>query len=124
MGFVPDQIRTTTRRPRDVFREGKTNAAIAEMVIDSVEYSFEAGTVRHHEIEVEAKGPGLVEDIQEVSSCLLDWMPGSLRVWHFGKRATGRVVASLLEERGPTGLVSASGDLLPGAYDQILTRLE
>jgi len=124
MGFVADQIRSTVRRPRDVSPDRAASLIVAELVIDSVVYFLQAGDVRHHEIEVEAKGTGTVEDIQEVSNTLLGYLPGSLREWHFGKRATGRAVANILAERGSPEILSPSGDLLPGSYDQILVKLQ
>ncbi len=124
MDFVVDQMRTTTRRPRDVSSDGDPDKTLAELVIDSVDFHLEAGTVRHHEIEVEAMGGGTIDDIQAVSSALMKRWPDALRAWHFGKRATGRAVGSILEGRGPSGMVSSSGELLPSAYDLILARLQ
>ena len=121
MGFVVDQTRSTIRRPREV-TDSVSTAAVAELAIDSVVYHLQFGAVRHHEIEVEAKGGGTIEIIQEVSNALLACWPDSLRAWHFGKRSTSRAVDSLVAERGPSGIISASGDLLPGAYDLIRSR--
>jgi hypothetical protein len=123
MGFISDQIRSTVRRPRDVFRDSVEGPTVAELVIDSVVYSLKESEVRHHEIEVEAKGTGTIADIQEVSNSLLGFLPGALREWHFGKRATGKAVVAILAERGRSGILSPSGDLLPGSYDQILAKL-
>jgi hypothetical protein len=93
------------------------------MVIDSVEFALESGSVRHHEIEVEAKAAGTAKDIQEVSNTLLSHLPGALRAWHHGKRTTGRAAGVILSEHGTSGMMSASGDLLPGAYDRILAKI-
>jgi hypothetical protein len=124
MGLATDHTRSTVRRPREVSTCDEPPTVVAELVIDSVVFFLEFGPVRHHEIEVEAKGVGTIENIQEVSNTLLAGWPDSLREWHFGKRSTGRAVDSLLAEHGPYGIVSASGDLLPGAYDLIHSRLQ
>jgi hypothetical protein len=124
MGLVADHTRSTVRRPREVSTCDEPPTVFAELVIDSVVFFLECGPVRHHEIEVEAKGAGTVENIQEVSNTLLAGWPDSLREWHFGKRSTGRAVDSLLAEHGPDGIVSDSGALLPGAYDLIRSRLQ
>jgi hypothetical protein len=124
MGFIGEQTRSTVRRPRDVARGSAAGSIVAELVIDSVVYFLQAGEVKHHEIEVEAKGVGTVDDIQKVSNTLLEILPGSLREWHFGKRATGRAVATILAEQGRSKTLSPSGDLLPGSYDQVLAKLQ
>lgn len=124
MGLVPDQIRDTTRRPRDVSRTTEPSSTIAELVIDSVVYHLYSQTVSHHELEVELKGAGSIDDIQEVSSAMLERWPSVLREWHFGKRSTGRAAAMLLSEVGRSGVVSDSGDLLPSAYDKLIGLLE
>ena len=124
MGFLVDQRRSTTRRPRDVMLSGDPTNTIAELVVDSVEYHFETEIVRHHEIEIEQKGDGTVKDIQVVTRGLLSCYPYVLREWHFGKRSTGRVAAALLAELGAGRVKSASGNLLPEAYDLIRERLD
>jgi hypothetical protein len=124
MGFVADQTRTTRRRPRDVSRRGNPTIVLAEVAVDSVVYHLRSGAARHHEIEVELKDDGTVEDIQEVTQALLASWPNSMRTWQFGKRSTGRAVESLLKEHGPSGILSAAGDLLPKAYDSVYSRLQ
>jgi inorganic triphosphatase YgiF len=123
LGFYTDQRRSTIRRPRDVILgEGPADVR-AEMAIDSVVFHLENGDVGHREIEIEVKGTGNVEGIQEVSRELVARIPSVLLPWPHGKRSTGKAAESLIAERGSAGIVSPSGDLLPAAYDLIADRL-
>jgi hypothetical protein len=123
MGFVAEQTRNTRRRPSDVTSGGKPTPVVAELVVDSVSYHFQFGRVRHHEVEIESKGDGGVVAMQHISEELLARWPEALRQWDHGKRSTGKVVEALVAERGTMGLISATGDLVPEAYDLISSRL-
>ena len=123
MGFVADQTRDTIRRPRNVIVEGQPMAVLAEMVVDSVSFHLHGGVFRHHEVEIESKKDGGVEVMQRISKELLSEWPAALRVWDHGKRSTGKAVEALFEERGATGLVDRTGNLVPQAYDLIAAHL-
>lgn len=123
MGFVTEQTRNTKRRPRDVILGGNSTSVLAELVVDSVSYRFHFGEVRHHEVEVEAKGEGGVVAMQVISEGLLSRWPRILRVWDHGKRSTGQAVEELIAERGTKGLITDTGDLLPEAYDFLASHL-
>jgi hypothetical protein len=123
MGFIAEHKRNTRRRPRDVTSDGVSTSVVAELVVDSVSFQFQCGDVRHHEIEIETKGEGGIVAMQQVSQELLARWPEALRIWDHGKRSTGKVVEALIAERGTMGLISATGDLVPEAYDLISSRL-
>jgi inorganic triphosphatase YgiF len=123
LGFVVEQQRDTRRRPRDVTSCADSTSVLAELAVDSVVFHFGSQEVRHHEVEIEVKEGGNVDVIQDISNALLARWPNALRTWRFGKRSTGRAVESLLTARGRAGLVTASGNLSPGAYDLIAAYL-
>jgi hypothetical protein len=123
IGFIAEHKRNTRRRPRDVTSDRISTSVIAELVVDSVSFQFQCGDVRHHEIEIETKGDGGVVAMQHISEELLAGWPDALRVWDHGKRSTGKAVEALIAERGTMGLISATGDLVPEAYDLISSRL-
>ena len=102
---------------------GKSTSVLAELVMDSVIYHLSFGEVRHHEVEIEAKGKGGVVVMQDISEGLLSRWPQLLRVWDHGKRSTGRAVEALIAERGTKGVVADTGDLVPEAYDLIASYL-
>ncbi len=117
MGFFADHTRDNRRRPRDVVELSNPSSVVAELVIDSVVYHLDAGPVRHHEIEIEVKGEGTVEIVQDLAAHLEKRWPCQLRTWNYGKRSTGSAAERLLGERGREGLLSDFGDLKPVAYD-------
>lgn len=123
MGFEAKQTRNTRRRPSDVTLDGKSTSVVAELVVDSVRYHLQCGNVRHHEIEIETKGEGGVVAMQHISKELLSRWPAALRRWDHGKRSTGKAAEALIVERGTTGLISETGDLVPEAYDLIALQL-
>jgi len=119
-GLAPIQERETLRQVRDVFEaESKSIVPLAEMAIDAVAYRWAAGTVGHHEIEIEAC-PG-------TGATLLLALAGRLRTrftpflqpWAFSKLATGHAVAHLMATEGGAGLLDDAQHLLPPAYDRL-----
>jgi inorganic triphosphatase YgiF len=117
LGLRVIQDRATERRVQDVVTEGEE--PVAELVVDSVRYELDGREVRHHEVEVEAKGTGGEEEVREVAEALRERFPDVLRPWTRGKLSTGRVVERLLRKRKLEGLLGGEGDLMPAAYDRI-----
>lgn len=124
LGFEVEHSRTTARRLLKVQAHRDPSPLLAELAIDTVVYHFAAGDITHHEVEIEIKGAGDVGVMQRVASALMNLWPESLRVWNYGKRSTGLVIESLLEEISFSSFVTANGTLLPGAYDIIAAHIE
>lgn len=116
MGLRVVQDRVTIRRVRDVLPTGG-DAPLAELVVDSVGYGDGTREAWHHEVEVEARGPGGAVVLEELADALVALFPDELRPWPHSKQATGSAVAALLSDGD--ALVGREGDLAPGAYDRI-----
>lgn len=120
MGLRVVQDRVTRRRVRDVVPLGESGArALAELVVDSVEYGVEGRRAWHHEVEVEGAPGGVPELLEELAGALLARFPDALRPWPHSKQATGKAVEALLEGGGHEGLLGPESDLAPAAYERI-----
>jgi inorganic triphosphatase YgiF len=117
LGLRPTQTRETTRTPRDVL-EGDDQAAVpvAELTVDDVGYQLPAGTARLLEVEVEAKGSGGAETVNDLLAALAAALPDDLVPWSYGKLATGRAVERLLADGRLEGLLDAAGRIRPAAH--------
>ena len=118
LGLRPTQTRETTRTPRDVL-EGDDAAAgpVAELTVDDVGYRLPAGTARLLEVEVEAKGPGGMETVNDLLEALAAAFPDDLVPWPYGKLATGRAVERLLADGRLDGLLDPAGRIRPAAHE-------
>src|SRR5829696_9031215 len=118
LGLRPTQLRETTRTPRDVL-EGDDPAAgpVAELTVDDVGYRLPAGTARLLEVEVEAKGPGGMETVNDLLAALAAAFPVDLTPWPYGKLATGRAVERLLADGRLDGLLDPAGRIRPAAHE-------
>ena len=118
LGLRPTQTRETTRTPRDVL-EGDDAAAgpVAELTVDDVGYRLPAGTARLLEVEVEAKGPGGMETVNDLLEALAAAFPDDLVPWPYGKLATGRAVEQLLADGRLDGLLDPAGRIRPAAHE-------
>lgn len=122
-GWEVIQDRETRRRRREVL--GRTGGdPEADLVVDSVLFRGGGTAARHHEVEIEAAGPGAAGVVREVRDRLLASFPETLAPWDHAKLATGIAVRRLLESADADGLVGPRGDLLPGAYELLRARLE
>jgi len=119
-GFVPIQERETLRQVRGVF-EVKTPALLplAEMAIDAVAYRWAAGTVGHHEIEIEACPGTGVTLLLALAGRLRTRFTPFLQPWAFSKLATGHAVTRLMAAGDCAGCVDDARQLLPPAYDRL-----
>jgi hypothetical protein len=119
-GLVPIQERETLRQVRGVFKV-KTPALLplAEMAIDAVAYRWAAGTVGHHEIEIEACPGTGVTPLLALAGHLRTRFTPFLQPWAFSKLATGHAVARLMAAGDCAGLVDDAQQLLPPAYDRL-----
>ena len=117
LGLLPTQVRETTRTPRDVL-EGHDPAAgpVAELTVDDVGYKLPAGTARLLEVEVEAKGPGGMDTVNDLLEALAAAFPDDLVPWPYGKLATGRAVERLLADGRLEGLLDPAGRIRPAAH--------
>ena len=118
LGLGPTQLRETTRTPRDVLERGRRDAGpVAELTVDDVGYRLPAGTARLLEVEVEAKGPGGMETVNDLLEVLAAAFPDDLVPWPYGKLATGRAVERLLADGRLDGLLDPAGRIRPAAHE-------
>ncbi len=118
LGLRVIQDRATERRVRDVVGE-EGGDPLAELVVDSVRYELGGREAWHHEVEVEAKGPGGVTMVREVAETLRARFPDALRPWTKGKLSTGRVLERLRLSGELERLLGPDGSLTSAAYDRI-----
>lgn len=123
IGFRVVQRRDLTRLPREVLLED-ARGPLAELAIDTVVYHFGDDSFRVHEVEVEAKGDGDRDVVEEVAAELLRTFPDELRPWRHGKLPTGNALRDLLSDNEPADLVDASGTVLPLAHDLVESALD
>jgi inorganic triphosphatase YgiF len=118
LGLRPTQTRETTRTPRDVLEgDDAAGGPVAELTVDDVGYRLPAGTARLLEVEVEAKGPGGAETVNDLLETLAAAFPDDLVPWPYGKLATGRAVERLLADGRLEGLLDAAGRIRPAAHE-------
>lgn len=118
LGFEAIQERETRRTPRDaVPKEG--GDPLAEMAVDRVCFFLPDGVVRHHEIEVEAKGHGTAQDVERAVTRLREAFRSELRSWPYGKLATGIALKVLLADGEWARFVDRDGTLRASAYEGI-----
>ena len=117
LGLRPTQTRETTRTPRDVLDKGQAGGRVAELTLDDVGYQLPAGTARLLEVEVEAKGPGGMETVNDLLEVLAAAFPDDLVPWPYGKLATGRAVERLLADGRLDGLLDPAGRIRPAAHE-------
>jgi inorganic triphosphatase YgiF len=118
LGLRPTQLRDTTRTPRDVLEADDPAAGpVAELTVDDVGYRLPAGTARLLEVEVEAKGGGGLETVQDLLAALAAAFPDDLVPWPYGKLATGRAVERLLADGRLEGLLDPAGRIRPAAHE-------
>ncbi len=124
LGFSVLQERETERRPRDVMpADVPEPAAVAELAIDTTTYRLGRAAVRHHEVEIEARGDRGAEALEPLAEALKVRFPSQLRVWDHGKLATGKAAAALLKAGSLNRFISEDGNIMPPAYDMIADYL-
>jgi hypothetical protein len=124
LGLRPTQTRETTRTPRDVHERGRAAGPVAELTLDDVGYQLPAGTARLLEVEVEAKGPGGLEEVQALLEALAETFAGELKPWPYGKLVTGRAVERLLAAGRLEGQLDERQRIRPAAHDLLAEFLE
>jgi hypothetical protein len=119
LGLSIVQQRETMRLLRKVFgRGGDPSLPDAELALDRVTYSFDDLTAIHYEVELEALSPRGIESVAVMASHLTDTFCRALRLWEYGKLATGRALERL-HRQGSLKPHINNGLLLPSAYDEI-----
>jgi hypothetical protein len=115
-GFQRIQIRETTRRSIDIVKLPQNLRAV-EMAVDAVTYRFDAGRIRHYEVELESKsevGPGAIRGVmRHLQSAFGD----ELKIWPYSKLATGAALERLLQDRSI--VVNENASLHPSDYVKI-----
>lgn len=118
LGFVVIQEREIERRIRHVLAPGEPKL-LAELDIDTVAYRLPEGTVKVHEIEIEAADENveLAPIVDGILSSARDLVP-----WRHSKLAMGMAIEQGL--RSGTFPVGADGAMLPQGFDRIESILE
>jgi inorganic triphosphatase YgiF len=117
LGLRPTQTRETSRTPRDVLEGDDQAAPVAELTVDDVGYQLPAGTARLLEVEVEAKGPGGAETVDDLLTALAAEFPDDLAPWPYGKLATGQAVEQLLADGRLEGMLDGADRIRPAAHE-------
>lgn len=120
MGLEALQKRATHRRLRNALGEG--GVLLAELAIDAVTYHLDAGAVRHHEVEIEAKSADGAVYVPLAAAALRVRFGASLIPWLHGKLEIGLAIARLLAAGDARALVAA-GHLTPEAYPRLAEML-
>ena len=123
LGMVVIQHRVTDRQVRDVFLNDQY-LVIAEIAVDRVKYDFPGGVILHHEVEIESKLEEYRSAINEITGDLLKRFAAKLRIWKFGKLATGQGIDTLFRRNVLNGFVNEDGSLQTEAYDLVERLLE
>jgi len=104
--------------------ESKCSCSLAELAIDQVTYYLKTGQVQHHEVEIEAKGEGGLDILQEMAGELLRSYPNSLSRWRYGKLSIGEAAEELLGWSSGKEMLDTKNHLRPEAYRRIRDRLD
>jgi hypothetical protein len=99
MGLRIIQERTTRRMVREILRHDAPRAKpMAELDIDKVTFLGDP-KVHVFEVEIEAKADRSERRIQQIAETLESNYPDFLRLWPYGKLATGLAIHRLLKSR-------------------------
>ena len=97
---------------------------LAELAIDQVTFYLKTGPVQHHEVEIEAKGEGDLDVLQEVAGELLRSYSEALSRWPYGKLSIGEAAEELLGQSPGEEMLDAENHLTSKAYQRIRDRLD
>src|SRR5207247_10774726 len=101
LGLQVIQERRTRREARDVVgRSENPPSTLAELAIDRVTYSFQDVKVGFSEVEVEAKSPRGLANVQAIANALGSKYQPLLQQWFHGKFVTGLAIGKLLKIDG------------------------
>lgn len=119
MGLNVIQERRTRREARDVVERGRIpTSTLAELAIDRVTYDFQGIKVGLSEVEVEAKSPGNLANVQEIAKTLISRYQPFLQQWFHGKFVTGLAIGRLLKIKAFQGHL-VKGNLGQNAFEVI-----
>lgn len=119
LGFAPTSPRRNRRTALTLMRDGEV---VAEIDVDDVTFSPGGRSVRHFEVECEAKGAG---DASTVRAVLDDLQArhSALQAWAVSKLALGEVLEALAQD-GELDALLAGDRLRPEAYATIESLAE
>ncbi|MEW6350314.1 MAG: CYTH domain-containing protein [Thermodesulfobacteriota bacterium] len=120
LGLRVIQDRFTRREVRDVLTPAGRESPIAELVVDTVTYTFQDLAVQHLEVEIEAKADGSSALLATMVRELLTRFGDALRVWEHNKLATGLALGHLHAGGELAGLLVSTHTLAPRAYDRLV----
>jgi len=117
VGLEVIQERRTRRETRDVVgRSENPTSRLAELAIDNVTYTFQDVKVGFSEVEVEAKSPGGLANVQAIANALVSKYQPLLQQWFHGKFVTGLAIGKLLKIDGLQSYL-VKGNLGPKAFE-------
>ena len=120
LGFEIVQRRTTRRHIRQVHLEREAGSTpIAEIDLDEVVFQFADLSVRHFEVEIEAKSTEGRHAINQVAAALRAELGPGLEPWPHSKLALGFFLASWYEAGRLPEQMENVGRLKTGVYDEI-----
>jgi hypothetical protein len=118
MGLLVIQERITRRVVRDISRHDRPGSMpVAELDIDNVTYPGDP-KIRVFEIEIEAKASRSLRRIEEIAEAIQSSYSDFLKVWPYGKLATGMAIQRLLKS-GVLQSHLVHGRLTPQAFTVI-----
>ena len=101
-----------------VRRSKKPSSTLAELAIDRVTYTFQDIKVGLSEVEVEAKSPGSLANVQKIANTLISKYQPNLQQWFHGKFVTGLAIGKLLKIEALQSYL-VKGSLAPKAFEAI-----
>lgn len=119
-GFTIIQKRETRRAVRIVIELGEI---VAELCLDRVLFTFGKGSIRHSEVEIEARSPSYGQHVKILADHLFERYRPYVRHWDHSKLATGFALERLLQTGAldvPPGEVAC---LVPEMYDKVADLL-
>ncbi|MBI1801341.1 MAG: CYTH domain-containing protein [Chloroflexi bacterium] len=122
MGLVVIQERETARVIRSV--SGEENTVLAELAVDCVAYHVQDLSIRLCEVEVESKSDSGLAAVSAVTGALFNQYGSVLRLWPYGKLATGKAIEALLRRDGMSSIAGDGGFVSIDAVDRLEAFLQ
>ena len=97
LGLQSIQERTTHRIVR-LFTDQLSDSLIAEGALDETVFKLANESIHHYELEIELKGKGTDQDLQQIKTALLSAYPESLETWFISKLELGMMLEKVIGE--------------------------
>lgn len=120
LGLTVIQNRLNIRAVRKIsLKEKAKPEALAELVVDKVEFQIAGSRLIHHEVEIEAITPTDRDVLHDVAKALKHMYKDILISWEHNKLATGKALEELTRTVPAKALIDSQGNVKPGTYDKI-----